>query len=212
MQRSSERFLTTHTGSLPRPQALIDIVLAKEKDAAIDSAAFEAETEKAVHDVVSEVLAAHPGRKINIDARGALTGEWDCERISQVLSNLVVNAIEHGGEATVVNVKVQGKADVVAVAPGAETVQTDEVKLRQVVVNLVENATKYAPEGRIDGIFNAMKRTGGEGGNAALGPSGNLGLGLYIASEIVHAHNGTIEVDSSNERGTTFKVQLPRTA
>jgi len=147
---------------------------------------------KAVHDVVSEVLAAHPERKINIDARGALTGEWDCERISQVLSNLVVNAIEHGGDTTVVNVKVQGKADAVAVT--------------------VHNRGPSIPADRLDGIFNAMKRMGGEGGTAALGPSGNLGLGLYIASEIVHAHKGTIEVDSSNERGTTFKVQLPRTA
>jgi signal transduction histidine kinase len=57
-----------------------------------------------------------------------------------------------------------------------------------------------------------MKRSGSEGGGAALGPSGNLGLGLYIASEIVHAHKGTIEVESSNERGTTFTVHLPRTA
>ncbi|MBA3467844.1 MAG: HAMP domain-containing histidine kinase, partial [Gemmatimonadaceae bacterium] len=44
------------------------------------------------------------------------------------------------------------------------------------------------------------------------GPTGNLGLGLYIADRIVSAHKGKIEVDSSEERGTTFTVRLPRTA
>jgi 5-methyltetrahydropteroyltriglutamate--homocysteine methyltransferase len=58
MKTSTDRILTTHTGSLPRPQALIDLVLAKEKDAAIDAAAFEAETEKAVHDVVAKQVEA----------------------------------------------------------------------------------------------------------------------------------------------------------
>jgi signal transduction histidine kinase len=63
---------------------------------------------------------------------------------------------------------------------------------------------------RLDGIFNPMK------GNATLrepashGPSGNLGLGLYIAERIVHAHGGRIEVESSEAAGTTFTVHLPR--
>lgn len=40
--------------------------------------------------------------------------------------------------------------------------------------------------------------------------SGSIGLGLYIAREIVNAHQGKIDVESSTERGTTFTVQLPR--
>jgi signal transduction histidine kinase len=46
-------------------------------------------------------------------------------------------------------------------------------------------------------------------GNAD-GSSANLGLGLYIADRIVHAHKGRIEVESSEELGTTFTVHLPR--
>jgi signal transduction histidine kinase len=38
----------------------------------------------------------------------------------------------------------------------------------------------------------------------------NLGLGLYIVREIVTAHHGDISVSSSEERGTTFRVQLPK--
>jgi signal transduction histidine kinase len=39
----------------------------------------------------------------------------------------------------------------------------------------------------------------------------SLGIGLYITREIVHAHHGTIHVDSSDGQGTTFTVRLPRT-
>jgi len=45
---------------------------------------------------------------------------------------------------------------------------------------------------------------------SAHGPTGNLGLGLYVAGRIVHAHHGRIEVESSEAQGTTFTVHLPR--
>ena len=61
---------------------------------------------KLVHDVVNEVLAAHPKRKIKVNARGALTGQWDCERMSQVVTNLLGNALEHGSERSAVSVDV----------------------------------------------------------------------------------------------------------
>jgi signal transduction histidine kinase len=141
-----------------------------------------------VHDVVDEISAAHPGRIIKVDARGSLTGRWDCERITQVLSNLIVNAIEHGGERTVVNVTVHGDAKEVSVA--------------------IHNRGPAIPDEELDGIFNAMKRQTSE--TTTTGPSANLGLGLYIADQIVQAHKGRIEVDSSEDGGTTFTVHLPR--
>ncbi|MDP9205089.1 MAG: sensor histidine kinase [Gemmatimonadota bacterium] len=140
---------------------------------------------KAVHDVVNELLAANPGRKIQIDARGSLQGEWDCARMTQVLTNLMGNALEHGSDRTIVTVKVEGDQKEVAVA--------------------VHNRAAPIPEDQIEGIFSPMKRQG-----TADGPSANLGLGLYIADQIVHAHQGRIDVESSEERGTTFTVHLPR--
>jgi signal transduction histidine kinase len=45
---------------------------------------------------------------------------------------------------------------------------------------------------------------------AARGPTASLGLGLYIAERIVHAHDGHLDVESSELTGTTFTVHLPR--
>jgi 5-methyltetrahydropteroyltriglutamate--homocysteine methyltransferase len=58
MKLSTDRILTTHTGSLPRPQPLIDVILRKEKGETVDAATFEAQTAKAVEDIVSQQVAA----------------------------------------------------------------------------------------------------------------------------------------------------------
>src|SRR5262245_65896235 len=58
MKTSKDRIITTHTGSLPRPQPLVDLVLAREQGRAIDAAAFEAETGKAVDEIVAQQVAA----------------------------------------------------------------------------------------------------------------------------------------------------------
>ncbi|HYW13045.1 MAG TPA: sensor histidine kinase [Longimicrobium sp.] len=146
---------------------------------------------KAVHDVVDEMAAAHPDRAIRVDGRGELEGDWDCPRISQVISNLLSNALEHGSEGTDVTVEMGDDDDGVTIA--------------------VHNAGPAIPQDRMNGIFNPMKPREPDG-KATTGPTGNLGLGLYIADRIVHAHNGTISVDSSQEDGTTFTVHLPRAA
>jgi 5-methyltetrahydropteroyltriglutamate--homocysteine methyltransferase len=58
MKTSTDRILTTHTGSLPRPKPLVDVIIAREKGEAIDPAAFEAATAKAVDEVVALQSAA----------------------------------------------------------------------------------------------------------------------------------------------------------
>jgi signal transduction histidine kinase len=143
---------------------------------------------KVVHDVVDEISAAYPDRAIEVDARGSLRGDWDCGRISQVVSNLVVNALEHGSDRTAVGVHVLGDENEVSIA--------------------VHNRGAAIEEEQLDGIFNAMKRRNEDA--VSTGPSANLGLGLYIADQIVKAHKGRIAVESTEERGTTFTIHLPR--
>ena len=52
--------------------------------------------ERTVKDVVDEIGAAFPSRTVQVDTEGAQRGEWDCPRISQALTNLIGNALEHG--------------------------------------------------------------------------------------------------------------------
>ena len=146
---------------------------------------------KVVHDVVDEICAAHPTRTIEVDARGEQDGEWDGARISQALTNLVVNALEHGSKATPVTVETCGDDD-------------------QEITIAVHNSGRAIPAERLNGIFNPMKPRDMTEETTAGGPHGNLGLGLYIADRIVNAHQGRIEVESSEEHGTTFTVYLPR--
>ena len=54
MQRSTDRFLTTHTGSLPRPDDLIRVMYAKEEGVPVDRAALAARVRSAVADVVKK--------------------------------------------------------------------------------------------------------------------------------------------------------------
>jgi signal transduction histidine kinase len=145
--------------------------------------------ERTVKDVVDEIGAAYPKRTVQVDAEGSQRGDWDCSRISQALTNLIGNALEHGSDRAVVTVAVLGDDPEVTVA--------------------IHNQGDPIPKDQLNGIFKPMKHKETPR-NAPNGPSGHLGLGLYIADRIVNAHKGTIEVDSSEASGTTFTVHLPR--
>jgi signal transduction histidine kinase len=145
--------------------------------------------ERTVKDVVDEIGAAYPSRTIEVDADVTQRGDWDCPRISQALTNLIGNALEHGSDRAVVRVVVRGDEPEVTVA--------------------IHNQGDPIPKDQLSGIFNPMKRKE-TSGSASTGAAGHLGLGLYIADRIVNAHKGTIDVDSSDDHGTTFTVHLPR--
>lgn len=141
-----------------------------------------------VRQAVLEACAFHPERAISFDATGELTGNWDSARIGQVFANLIGNAIKHGSGSVPIDVVLSGQ--------GEDVMAT------------VHNGGKPIPENEIPKIFEPLHRS--------LSPStGNrrdysLGLGLYIAREIIQAHGGTVNVASSMEEGTTFTIRLPR--
>lgn len=130
--------------------------------------------------VVDEIRAGYPAVHIEVETAGKLTGDWDPARIEQALSNLIANAVQHGGD------------DVKLVASGED---------RDQVVVTVRNGGHPIPEGRMSTLFDAFKK-----GESSLA---GLGLGLFIVREIVQAHEGNIAVSSSPE-GTVFSFCLPR--
>lgn len=145
--------------------------------------------QKVVQDAVDEIAAAHPNRTLKVIERDPERGEWDCDRISQALSNVISNALEHGSSDTTVTVEVAGDEQEVSIA--------------------IHNRGAAIPQEQLNGIFNPMKRREANGYNSSTS-MGNLGLGLFIADRIVSAHNGRIAVKSTEEEGTTFTVFLPR--
>ncbi|MBA2669420.1 MAG: sensor histidine kinase [Gemmatimonadetes bacterium] len=145
---------------------------------------------KLVHEVVDEICAAHPDRKFEIQTRREGDGEWDRERLSQALSNLISNAVQHGDKTAAIHVEVVGGD-------------------RDIRISIHNQGTPI-PKNRLDGIFNPMKPRNKIVEPAMGGPQGSLGLGLFIAQQIVQAHKGSIEVVSTAELGTKFTVCLPR--
>ena len=89
MKLSTERILTTHVGSLPRPKSLLDVILAKEEGRPVDAAAFEAQSDAAVAEVVAKQVTA--GVDIVSD------GEMRCKmlRRAQIHTQLVRNQTQN---------------------------------------------------------------------------------------------------------------------
>jgi len=138
-------------------------------------------------EVLAELEAFHPGRCFAFHSEGNLRGVWDSDRLAQVLSNLVGNALQHGER--------NGLVDVVAREDAEE------------VLIEVHNEGPAIPRALLANIFEPMVR---EVGRAEDPASRSLGLGLHITREIVVAHGGTVMVTSTGRAGTTFSVRLPR--
>lgn len=136
--------------------------------------------------VVAESQAAHPDRRIEVHEAGDLNGNWDGERLAQVVSNLLGNALQHGDEGTAVLVNVNGG--------GSEIVEI-------AVENSGTIPTELLPQ-LFDPFRGAQRQTGRAEG---------LGLGLYIVHQIVLAHGGSVDVTSgTGDNRTKFSVRIPR--
>jgi signal transduction histidine kinase/CRP-like cAMP-binding protein len=137
-----------------------------------------------------EIRAAHPDCVLHFEIAGDLNGHFDAARLHQVLSNLLNNAIQHGAAGSPVVLTALGENDAI-------TVQ-------------VKNHGRSIPPDALQVIFNPLVRVDSPQPHPDARLSTSLGLGLFIAREIVLAHQGSINVTSSDESGTVFTVQLPR--
>jgi len=137
--------------------------------------------------VVQEHQAAFPDRRIVVASCDDLTGEWDSDRLAQVASNLIGNAVQHGRGDEPIDVSIDGSAT------GAVTVA-------------VTNAGGIDPA-LVPRLFDPFR-----GGQRHSGRHDGLGLGLYIAQQIVLAHGGVIGVEYGVTDRTTFRFTVPRRA
>ncbi len=141
--------------------------------------------EKICRDILAGVETTS-GRGFALETAGDLTGEWDAARVRQLASNLVSNARYHGGAGTPIKVTLRGTDDKVTMA--------------------VHNMGRPISEAAIRTLFDPMVPATKKKSR----PYGSLGLDLHICRQIVVAHDGGIDVESTADKGTTFTVRLPK--
>jgi signal transduction histidine kinase len=139
----------------------------------------------AVFDEVAATLReplARAGCTLSVEKRGMPKGHWDRARLGQVLTNLLSNAAKHGGS-------------------GPIEVSLDGGPTRTTIV--VRDHGPGVPPAERERIFERFEHA--ETGK----PDSGLGLGLYVAREIVEAHGGRLTVDNPPDGGAAFEIDLP---
>lgn len=146
-----------------------------------------ADLHETVRRYVSELEVAHSDTRFELTHDGSTIGSFDDDRITQVLSNLIGNAIAHGqgGEAIEIATRTEGADLVLEVA---------NVNREGPIPKEVEAV-----------LFDPFKR----GAQQGVSRTRSIGLGLFIVAEIAKAHGGTVGVVSTEER-TTFTFRMPR--
>ena len=140
---------------------------------------------------LDEACAGQPDCAPTLHVEGDVQGQWDPRRLGQMLQNLIGNALQHGARRGKVTLTLSGDAD--------------EVTLR------VHNLGQPIAEDAIATLFDPLVRSPSEDISQP-GTSTSLGLGLFIIKEVVDAHQGKVDVISTEAEGTTFTVVLPRNA
>jgi signal transduction histidine kinase len=136
---------------------------------------------------IDEAESTGGGERIRLEEGGESVGTWDGDRLSQLISNLLGNALAHGTTGAPVVIRLDGTSD-------------DDVVLE------LQNSGAVPPD-VLPVLFDPFHST-----SRKQERSSGLGLGLFISQQIVLAHAGNIEVTSSEEHGTRFIVRLPRNA
>ena len=149
----------------------------------------EVDARRLVHDVVLEIAASYPDSTVQVETVGDLSGAWDADRLTQAVTNLVGNAVQHGASGKPIRVSARGLADDVTIS--------------------VHNEGPPIPAEQQAAIFQEGQRASAR---AAAVDRRHQGLGLYIVERIVAAHGGAVSLRSTTAEGTTFTIRLPRKA
>jgi len=134
-------------------------------------------------DVIDEFQREQSTHRLSLDAPASLCGMWDRERLRQVFTNLVSNAIKYSAVGRDVRIRLRSNANGVVVAVSDEG---DGIP-REAMSQLFQPFARLGQERRVSGT----------------------GLGLFITKGIVEAHGGSIRVESMVGKGSIFYVELP---
>lgn len=139
-----------------------------------------------VRAAIDEVAAPAHSHRFEVLQEGDGQGEWDRDRLAQVVQNLATNALKYSPEDSLIRVHTQ-------VTPQEATL-------------VIRNSGAPIPPEKVPVLFEPLQRAAAHADVATR----SVGLGLYIVKQIVEAHRGSVEVRSTEPEGTSFTVRLPR--
>lgn len=140
-----------------------------------------------VKEVIAEFSLGYPD-KLKLLAPSALSGIWDPDALKRVFENLITNAIKYGSHSTPVTIKI-------------------DVAFEKAVIS-IHNEGSFISEEEQKRLFSLFKRLSSKG---ETGPQG-WGIGLLVVKGIVEGHGGVVSIDSQEDTGTTFIIDIPLNA
>jgi signal transduction histidine kinase len=145
----------------------------------------EVDLRRMVDEVVEAIQATTLKHRITVEGRVRRLVVGDQERLGQVLTNLLTNAVKYSPQANCIVVRLAETAD------GA-------------MIEVEDSGIGIDPE-HLDRVFDRFYRVSSPDEKTFPG----LGMGLYISHEIVRRHGGAIEVESKRGHGSVFRVVIP---
>jgi signal transduction histidine kinase len=133
-----------------------------------------------IRDVAMRVQMRHKELKLEVDVPAVII-QADNVRLSQVFENLINNAVKY--------------------APGSKVIVRAKGRMNTVHATVEDFGPGIPPE-HLENLFERFYRVPGES-------TGGTGLGLFICSQIIQAHQGKIWVESVVGKGTSFHIELP---
>ncbi|MGO4332168.1 sensor histidine kinase [Cupriavidus sp. 2TAF22] len=141
-------------------------------------------------EAISDAQTLSPDRQLVARLDGNTIGRWDAHRLRQAVYNLLRNAMDHGAVDAPVGITTRGDKDTVSVE--------------------IHSQGHPIPPGSLARVFDPF--TQASSGEADMKIQGSIGLGLFIVRDVATMHGGNVSVTSTAENGTTFRIEVPRSA
>ena len=145
---------------------------------------IQCDLEKMAREIVDEMTVIH-GDRFVLDSNGALLGNWGYDGLRRAIENLLGNAVKYGSPDAPITLSLR--------------------RANTAVLVTVHNEGPHISKGDVALLFQQYRRSK----SAQEGTQTGWGLGLTLVKGVVEAHKGKVRVESGEEKGTSFILEIP---